>query len=193
MKYLLFILLIAFAVAEQTMAPVSHEVRLEIFIDGKDQEGVTIALFGTTVPETVHNFVDICAGYVEGEDGNYLTFDNSPFHRIIPNFMVQGGDITLGNGRGGASIFGGKFPDENFKLHHDKDHVVSMANSGADTNGSQFFITLQKTPWLDGKHVVFGEVIDGFKTLHNMEAAGSTNGTPTKVVTLKKCVVVTEL
>ena len=190
MKLLLFCLLIAFAFAETTIAPVTHEVYLDIDIDGKDAGRVYLALFGTVVPETVHNFVDICAGYVEAANGNYLSYDGTPFHRIINHFMAQGGDITKGDGTGGASIFGQKFPDENFQLHHDRDHVVSMANSGADTNGSQFFITFQKTPWLDGKHVVFGEVIDGFATLHKMEAAGTPNGKTKRSVVLRKCGVI---
>ena len=186
MKYLLLAILLVFIAAEQTMAPITHEVYFDIDIDGKDAGRITLGLFGTIVPETVHNFVDIAAGYTKSEDGTPLSYEGSPFHRIIPNFMVQGGDFTKGDGTGGMSIFGSKFPDENFELKHDRDHVVSMANSGADTNGSQFFITLQKTPWLDGKHVVFGEVLDGFKTLHAMEAVGSSNGKTKKPVVIRK-------
>ena len=189
MKYLLFAILLAAVVAEQTMAPVTHEVFFDIDIDGKDAGRITIGLFGTVVPETVHNFVDIAAGYVDGPDGK-LSYDGVPFHRIIPHFMAQGGDMTNGDGTGGLSIFGRKFPDENFDLRHDRDHVVSMANSGADTNGSQFFITFQKTPWLDGKHVVFGEVIDGFSTLHAMEDLGTSKGTPKKSVVIRKAGVI---
>ena len=183
-------MILAFAIAEETMAPVTHKVFLDVSIGGKPAGRITIGLFGTVVPETVHNFVDICAGYVEDKPGHFLTFDNSPFHRIIPHFMAQGGDITKGDGTGGQSIWGKKFPDENFDLTHSKDHVVSMANSGADTNGSQFFITFQKTPWLDGKHVVFGEVIDGFKTLHQMEAVGTTQGKPKQPVKITKAGVI---
>ena len=178
--------------AEETMAPVTHKVYLDVDIDGKDAGRITIGLFGTVVPETVHNFVDIAAGYVEDREGNVLTYSGNKFHRIIPHFMAQGGDITKGDGTGGISIFGKKFPDENFILKHERDHVVSMANSGADTNGSQFFITFQKTPWLDGKHVVFGEVIDGFETLHKMEAQGTPKGTPKKSVVIRQAGVIDE-
>ena len=185
MKVIILAILLALVCAEKTMAPVTHEVYFDIQVDGKDSGRVTVGLFGTVVPETVHNFVDIAAGTVEGEDGTALTYTGNSFHRIIPNFMAQAGDITNGDGTGGMSIFGRKFPDENFLLSHDRDHVLSMANSGADTNGSQFFITFQKTPWLNGKHVVFGEVIDGFETLHAMEAVGSPNGKPKKSVLIK--------
>uniref|UniRef100_A0A7S3KRY9 Peptidyl-prolyl cis-trans isomerase n=1 Tax=Euplotes crassus TaxID=5936 RepID=A0A7S3KRY9_EUPCR len=165
------------------MAPVTHEVYFDIDINGKDAGRITIGLFGTVVPETVHNFVDIAAG-TAFDDG--LSYTGNPFHRIIKGFMAQGGDITNQDGSGGKSIFGRKFPDENFILKHDRDHVLSMANSGADTNGSQFFITFEKTPWLNGKHVVFGEVLSGFETLHKMEAMGSPDGKPKKPVTIRK-------
>ena len=190
MKVILLALLVAFAIAETTMAPVTHEVFFDVDIDGKDAGRITIGLFGTVVPETVHNFVDIAAGYVDDGNGGFLSYDGVPFHRIIPHFMAQGGDTTNGDGTGGMSIFGQKFPDENFDLKHERDHVVSMANSGADTNGSQFFITFQKTPWLDGKHVVFGEVIDGFETLHKMEAMGTSSGKTKKPVVIRKAGVI---
>eukprot|EP00345_Euplotes_harpa_P011506 CAMPEP_0168353216 /NCGR_PEP_ID=MMETSP0213-20121227/23107_1 /TAXON_ID=151035 /ORGANISM="Euplotes harpa, Strain FSP1.4" /LENGTH=176 /DNA_ID=CAMNT_0008364761 /DNA_START=46 /DNA_END=577 /DNA_ORIENTATION=- len=170
------------------MAPVTHKAFLDISREGRRENHRGSLRLNRA--KTVHNFVDICAGYVKGKDGKFLTYDNSPIHRIIPKFMAQGGDITKGDGTGGVSIFGEKFPDENFKLKHTKDHVLSMANAGADTNGSQFFITFQKTPWLDGKHVVFGEVIDGFETLHKIEAMGTTNGKPKKPVVIKKAGVI---
>ena len=117
-----------------------------------------------------------------GKLGKKLHYKDSKFHRIIPGFMAQGGDFTHHNGMGGESIYGNKFADENFKLQHNKKHLLSMANAGEDTNGSQFFITFAKTEWLDNKHVVFGEVIDGEKTVDAMEAVGSDSGSTSKDV-----------
>ncbi|SBS99917.1 peptidyl-prolyl cis-trans isomerase, putative [Plasmodium malariae] len=115
-----------------------------------------------------------------------LSYTNSIFHRIIPNFMAQGGDITNFNGTGGLSIYGNKFADENFVLKHTKKGMLSMANAGRNTNGSQFFILFVPTPWLDGRHVVFGEVIDGLDKLVQIEAVGSESGEPSKRVLITK-------
>merc|ERR1712046_444424 len=111
-----------------------------------------------------------------GQSGKTLHFQGSFFHRVISGFMAQGGDFTTGDGRGGESIYGAKFKDENFQLHHDKPYLLSMANAGPNTNGSQFFITFISTPWLNGKHTVFGEVLEGFSTVSAMEAIGSQSG-----------------
>merc|ERR1712087_808604 len=116
-----------------------------------------------------------------------LSYVDSPFHRIIPGFMLQGGDTTNGDGTGGESIYGGKFKDEDFGLKHTSIGQLSMANSGPNSNGSQFFITVAPTPWLDGKHVIFGEVTDGFDTLGKVEAIGSRSGAPAKRVVIEDC------
>ncbi|KAF6261539.1 cyclophilin-like domain-containing protein [Scenedesmus sp. NREL 46B-D3] len=131
---------------------------------------LVLGLFGNTVPKTVENFRALVTGEKgSGKAGQPLSLKGSPFHRVIPGFMAQGGDITLGNGTGGESIYGESFPDENFKLRHENRGVVAMANAGPDTNSSQFYITFTPTPHLDGKHVVFGQVESGWSTLMMME------------------------
>jgi peptidylprolyl isomerase len=157
------------------------KVALDVTIGDKPAGTITIELFADVVPKTAENFRALCTGEKGmGKSGKPLAYAGSIFHRIIPGFMIQGGDFTRGNGTGGESIYGGKFADENFQLKHFGPGTLSMANAGPNTNGSQFFITVADTAWLDGKHVVFGKVVDGMDVLKKMEEQGSSPSGKTK-------------
>ncbi|XP_011046435.1 PREDICTED: peptidyl-prolyl cis-trans isomerase CYP21-1-like isoform X2 [Populus euphratica] len=155
---------------------ITHRVYLDIDIDGQRQGRIVIGLYGEVVPKTVGT-------KHKGASGKALHYKGIPFHRIISGFMIQGGDVVYGDGRGSDSIYGSVFPDENFKIKHSHAGVVSMVNSGPNSNGSQFFITTIKASWLDGEHVVFGKVIQGMDTVYAIEGgAGTYSGKPRKKV-----------
>jgi len=172
-----------FAAGSAAAQAENPKVAMDISIGGKPAGTIEAELFADVVPKTAENFRALCTG----EKGDDLSYAGSPFHRIIPGFMIQGGDFTNGNGTGGVSIYGGKFDDENFELEHAAPGLLSMANAGPDTNGSQFFITVAPTPWLNGHHVVFGKVVSGMDVVDAMEAQGSRSGATKQKVVLTDC------
>ncbi|KAL9258087.1 Peptidyl-prolyl cis-trans isomerase-like protein [Drosera capensis] len=163
-------------------------VFFDISIGNAPAGRVVMELFADVVPRTAENFRALCTGEKgNGRSGKPLHYKGSSFHRVIPGFMCQGGDFTAGNGTGGESIYGAKFADENFVKKHTGPGILSMANAGPNTNGSQFFICTEKTAWLDGKHTVFGQVVEGLDVIRAVEKVGSSSGRTSKTVTIADC------
>lgn len=175
-----------------TQTPPSETPNPRVYFDvtiGDDAAGrIVFELHADVVPKTAENFRALCTGEKgAGRFGKPLHYKGSTFHRVIPAFMCQGGDFTNGDGTGGESIYGAKFADENFDIEHTEPGLLSMANAGPGTNGSQFFITTARTQWLDGKHVVFGRVTDGMDVVRAMEAQGSQSGRTRQRIAIADC------
>uniref|UniRef100_A0A7R9WVE5 Peptidyl-prolyl cis-trans isomerase n=1 Tax=Craspedostauros australis TaxID=1486917 RepID=A0A7R9WVE5_9STRA len=175
----------AFSRSASAMMAGNPQVFFDMEVGGEEIGRITFELRADEAPITAENFRALCTGEKGvGKSGKPLHYKGSIFHRVIPNFMIQGGDFTMFNGRGGESIYGEKFADENFNLKHEGPMYLSMANSGPNTNGSQFFITTVKTAWLDGRHVVFGKVLEGDDVVKSIEGVGSGSGAPKSKITV---------
>jgi len=176
----------AFTRSAVRMMAGNPKVFFDMEVGGEEVGRITFELNADVAPKTCENFRQLCTG----EPG--YGYKGSSFHRVIPGFMCQGGDFTNHNGTGGKSIYGDRFPDEDFSLKHEGKGILSMANAGPDTNGSQFFICTVDTPWLDGRHVVFGKVVDGLDVVDTLEGVGSDSGKTSKPVMIMDCGEITE-
>jgi len=170
---------------------ITSRVFFDMSIDGNEVGRIVVGLYGNAVPKTVLNFETLARGDTTHSMGRKLAYEGSTFHRIIPDFMIQGGDFTNHNGTGGLSIYGDRFKDEKnglMRLRHTGPGILSMANSGKNTNGSQFFITTKATPWLDTRHVIFGKVMSGMNVVRLIEdRCGTQSGKPMYVVKVERC------
>ncbi|CAI2381395.1 unnamed protein product [Moneuplotes crassus] len=176
-----------FSIHVKTTHKVNPFVYMDISIDNQHQGRITYELFNKHVPRTSKNFLELCRG-----DKEKLTYKNSPFHRIIPGLLIQGGDIVNLDGTGGTSIYGDTFYDENYTFRHEGPGYLSMANNGVDTNSSQFFITTEAAPFYDYKNVVFGRVTDGMDLVEEIETYGNTNGSVNADIRISDCGVLSE-
>lgn len=173
-----------------TLPKVTDKAYFDIEIEGEGEKGgrIIIGLFGEVVPKTVANFMHLCqCDKRKNANGNDFCYKNSKFHRIIPQFMIQGGDFTKRDGTGGESIYGNRFDDENFQLKHTNSGLLSMANFGRNSNGSQFFITTAPCSWLDGKYVVFGRILSGMSLVKRIEKYGDSRGNPKRSIMIVNC------
>lgn len=176
--------------SSRTLPEITHRVAFQISIGGDQPQKIVFGLFGKIAPKTVENFLALSTCRIPEPGpltGQPLCYKNSVFHRIIPHFALQGGDFSHGDGTGGESIYGGRFPDETFEVHFNRPYMLAMSNNGRDSNGSQFFITVVKAQWLDHRHVIFGTVVEGREFVDELEGWGTYGGTTQGKIEIVEC------